>query len=86
MRFLVTMNMPSHSGNLVHQMNVEHPSKSLKEFVETLMKNDFIIVEEFYKDPYTGLDNNRGMIAINYRFVGKIKPLTLVQNKKEELT
>lgn len=75
MRFLVTMNMPSHSGNLVHQMHVEHPAQSLKEFISTLMKEDFVIVEEFYKDPYTGADNNRGMIAINYRFVGKIKPM-----------
>lgn len=66
-------------------MNVEHPSRSLKEFVETLMKDDFIIVEEFYKDPYSGADNNRGMIAINYRFVGKVKPLTFAPPKKEEL-
>lgn len=68
----------------MHQMNVEHPAKSLREFVEALMEEDFIVVEEFYKDPYTGADNNRGMIAINYRFVGKIKPLAFTQVKKED--
>jgi hypothetical protein len=73
MRFLVTMNMPSYSGNLVHQMNVEYPAKDLAHFVEVLMKEDFVIVEEFYRDPHTGGDNSRGMTAINHRYVGKIK-------------
>lgn len=75
MRFLITMNMPSYSGNLVHQMNVEHQSKSLEEFVEALSKEDFVVVEEFYRDPQTGADNSRGMTAINHRYVGKIKTL-----------
>lgn len=75
MRFLVTMNMPSYSGNLVHQMNVEHASSSLEEFVDALTKEDFVIVEEFYRDTQTGADNSRGMTAINHRYVGKIKML-----------
>jgi len=73
MRFLVTMHMPSYSGNLVHQMNVEHKSTSLEEFVDALSKEDFVVVEEFYRDPTTGSDNSRGMTAINHRYVGKIK-------------
>jgi hypothetical protein len=73
MRFLVTMHMPSYSGNLVHQMNVEHKSNSLEEFVDALSKEDFVVVEEFYRDPTTGSDNSRGMTAINHRYVGKIK-------------
>lgn len=76
MRFLVTLNMPSYSGNLVHQVNVEHEaSNSLDEFVEALTANDFVIVEEFYRDPKANTDYSRGMMAINHRFVGKIKPL-----------
>jgi len=67
------MNMPSYSGNLVHQMNVEHKAKSLEEFVDALSKEDFVVVEEFYRDPQTGSDNSRGMTAINHRYVGKIK-------------
>lgn len=74
MKFLVTMSMPSYSGNLVHQMIVEHPSDGLEEFVEALTRNDFVIVEEFYKinnsnDEYS----SRGMVVLNHRYVGKIK-------------
>lgn len=74
MRFLVTMNMPSFNNNLVHQVNVEHAeSNSLEDFIGALTDNDFILVEEFYRDPQTGTENSRGKLALNYRFVGKVK-------------
>jgi len=74
MRFLVTMNMPSFNNNLVHQVNVEHAaSKTLEDFITALTDNDFVLVEEFYRDPTTGLENSRGQLALNYRFVGKVK-------------
>lgn len=77
MRFLCTMHMPSFSNNLVHQVNVEHAeSNSLEEFIEALTTNDFVIVDEYYKDPDTGLENNRGKVALNHRYVGKIKIMT----------
>ena len=81
MRFLVTLNMPSYSNNLVHQVNVEHGgSKSLEEFVEALTANDFVVVEEFYKDPKSNTDYSPGMMAINHRVVGKIKILNSEPN------
>lgn len=74
MRFLVTMNMPSFNNNLVHQVNVEHAeSNSIEDFIAALTDNDFILVEEFYRDPQTGTENSRGKLALNYRFVGKVK-------------
>lgn len=74
MRFLCTLNMPSFSNNLVHQVNVEHAeSNSIEEFIGALTENDFVLVEEFYRDPTTGTENSRGMLALNHRFVGKIK-------------
>jgi len=74
MRFLVTMNMPSFNNNLVHQVNVEHAdSNSLEDFITALTANDFVLVEEFYRDPTTGTENSRGQMALNYRYVGKIK-------------
>ena len=77
MRFLITMNMPSFNNNLVHQVNVEHAaSTSLEEFISALTENDFVLVEEFYRDPNTGLENSRGKLAINHRYVGKIKIMT----------
>lgn len=75
MRFLVTMNMPSYSGNPVHQMHVEHHSASLDAFVDTLANSDFVIVEEFYKDRTDADYYSRGKVAINYRYVGKIKEI-----------
>ena len=76
MRFLVTMNMPSYTNNLVHQMAVEHASGSLKEFIDVLSSEDFIIVEEFYKNPNDGVAYSRGFVALNHRYVGKIKVYT----------
>ena len=74
MRFLITMSMPSYNNNLVHQMQVEHSdSSSLDDFVNALTTNDFVVVEEFYKDPYRDGYQSRGMVAVNYRYVGKIK-------------
>jgi len=75
MRFLVTMNMPSYSGNLVHQMTVEHSAETLDEFVGLLMRDDFIIVEELYKNPNDGSYYSRGNVALNHQYVGKIKAL-----------
>jgi hypothetical protein len=76
-RFLITMNMPSYTGNAVHQMHVEHPAKSLDEFIKALSERDFIIVNEFYKARETNVQKseyeNRGEIAIGYRHIGKIK-------------
>jgi hypothetical protein len=88
MRFLVTMNMPSYTNNLVHQLNIEHAeSKSLEDFIDALTKNDFVIVEEFYRDQQTGTENSRGKMAISHRFVGKIRAMTgesyhLTQNRE----
>lgn len=73
MRFLITMNMPSYTGNAVHQMQVEHPSKTLEEFIKALSERDFVIVEEFYKAREANGYESRGKIAISYRYIGKIK-------------
>lgn len=80
MRFLVIMNMPSYTGNAVHQMHVDHKaSNSLEDFVDALSNNDFVVVEEFYKDRPDMDYYSVGDIAINHRYVGKVK----VFNKQE---
>jgi hypothetical protein len=59
-------------------MQVEHKaSKSLDDFVNALNTNDYILVEEFYKDRNTSEYVSRGMIAINHRYVGKVKVFTI---------
>ena len=78
MRFLITMNMPSYNGGAVHQIICEHPSADLEEFCHALEQNDFLIVDELYKngkfappslDPYYSV----GKTAINHIHIGKIK-------------
>lgn len=77
MRFQITMNMPSRSGNSVHQIIGEHPAKTLEELVDILSQSDFIIVDEIYKDndAARGMGNfySVGKLAINPLFIGKIK-------------
>ena len=73
MRFSITMNMPSYQGNLVHQIVVEHKSASLEEFIDEISNRDFIIVEEFYLDGRNGTSYSRGMLALSYQHIGKIK-------------
>ena len=76
MRFQITMNMPSRSGNAVHQIIGEHPATTLEAFVRELSTNDFVIVEEFYRRAESRSYDSHGQIAINHMFVGKIKPFT----------
>jgi len=73
MKFVITMNMPARSGTAVHQIVAEYPVGSLKEFLDELSDNDFLMVEEYYKDPQNNTLSSNGHIGINYRFVGKVK-------------
>lgn len=80
MRFEIIMNMPvrgdpdsSKPPSLIHRLIVEHPAKSLAEFAHELMNIDFIIVEEFFPDPVSKAYKSHGLIALNHRYVGKVK-------------
>jgi hypothetical protein len=80
MRFQITMNMPSRSGNSVHQIIGEHPAKSLEELTDIMSHADFVIVDEIYKDNGAVAGNANfysvGKIAINPLFIGKVKVFT----------
>lgn len=73
MRFEIIMNMPVRRGDLVHRLIVEHPAKSLVEFINELTEYDFVIVEEFFPDQVLGAYKSNGPIALNRRVVGKVK-------------
>jgi hypothetical protein len=69
------MNMPSRSGNSVHQIIGEHSARSLGELIDVMSSSDFIIVDELYKDNGSDL-YSVGEVAINPLFIGKIKVFT----------
>jgi len=77
MRFQITLNMPSRSGNSVHQIIGDHHANSLEELIDIMARSDFIIVDEIYKDNSHGHGAaslySVGEIAINPLFIGKIK-------------
>jgi|APCry1669193181_1035450.scaffolds.fasta_scaffold152530_1 hypothetical protein len=75
MRFLVTMNMPTKNGSSVHQIMAEHPSDSLESFKEALESEDFIEVEEFYRNT-EGEYYSTGNVLLNHTHVGKVKMFT----------
>lgn len=80
MRFLITMNMPSRSGNTIHQIIAEYPAPSLVAFLKDLETRDFVIVEEFYKDAESPrgapVYYSVGFTAVNHRYIGKIKVIS----------
>ena len=76
MRFLLTMNMPVRSGAQIHQITCEYKNaKSLQDFVNVLTENDFVVVEEFYKDNHSSNYYSVGEIALNHNVIGKIRTI-----------
>ena len=80
MRFLFTMNMPSFTGHLVHQVIGDHAAECIEELLENLEASDFIIVDEIYKDAETKGAGARyytkGQIVLNCMHIGKVKEFT----------
>lgn len=73
MRFLVTLNMPSRKGELVHQVICEYPVSSIDGFLEAINENDFILVEEFYRKPDNAGFYSVGLMILNTMHIGKVK-------------
>lgn len=72
-KFFFTMNMQSRSGNPTHQVigSARHVN-TLDEMVELMHNQEFIIVEEFYKNP-DGSYYSRGETVLNTAHIGKVK-------------
>jgi hypothetical protein len=74
MMFEIIMNMPVRAENaLVHRIICSYPVESLGDVVDDLNQTDFLVVDEWYPNKQTGQFENHGPIALNRRFVGKIK-------------
>jgi hypothetical protein len=73
MRFLVTLNMPSRKGELVHQIVCRYPVDDIDGFLDAVNENDFILVEEFYRKPDNAGFFSVGKMIINTMHIGKVK-------------
>lgn len=73
MRFIVTMNMPSRKGELVHQVICEYSVSNIESFLEAVNDADFILVEEFYRKPDNAGFYSVGMVILNTMHIGKVK-------------
>ena len=73
MKFLITLNMPSRKGELVHQVVCDYKVKNIEEFFEIVSQSDFILVEEFYRKPDNAGFYSVGMMILNTMHIGKIK-------------
>lgn len=74
MRFLLTMNMPSATGHMVHQLTIDHECNSCGEFLDELQSNEFIMGRLYYrqKSPMGEvLWSDRGDIILNTSHIGK---------------
>lgn len=73
MKFSFTMNMQSRSGNPTHQVTGEVDGvDSIEDMLEEMLKSDFILIEEFYRDT-EGKPFNKGKIILNTIHIGKVK-------------
>lgn len=73
MKFLVTMNMPGNTGRLTHQVICEYPVDTIDGLIEALSTQDFLVVDEYYRDPQSHKLFSAGELGLNYRYVGKVK-------------
>ena len=73
MMFEIIMNMPVRTANtLVHRLICSYKVESMAELIDDLNQTDFILVDEWYPNELNQMQNH-GSIALNRRFVGKIK-------------
>lgn len=76
MKFVITMNMPSSQGFLIHQIILEHKSESISEFCDLMNDETFIFGRQIYKR--SDNDGNfvfvdRGDIILNTNHIGKVQ-------------
>jgi len=74
MRFLLTMNMPSANGFLVHQLTVEIPVDSCDQLKDAMNMDEFITGRLYYRRRTPNNDTaweDRGDIVLNTAHIGK---------------
>jgi len=77
MKFLLTLNMASGQGYLVHQVTIEHSANSCEEFWRVLNDEIFIIGRQYYRKRLGPVAepmwDDRGDIIVNTAHIGKVQ-------------
>lgn len=76
MKFVITMNMPSSQGFLVHQVMIKHECKTVKDFCNLLNDELFIVGHQFYKRFDANGESvflDKGEIILNTSHIGKVQ-------------
>lgn len=76
MKFLVTLNMPSASGMLVHQIIIDHESKTCRQFYDSLNNEEFMLCKQWYRRKHAPGDiewEDRGELIVNTSHIGKVQ-------------
>ena len=87
MKFLITMNMPSAQGYLVHQVTIEHHARSCRELCEMLNNDVFIMGRQLYRKRAPGMDaawQDRGDIVLNTAHIGKVAEFVEFDKEEED--
>lgn len=76
MKYLITMNMPSSQGFLIHQIIFEHHDDEMSIFVNRLNEEIFVYGQQFYKRQNENGESffvDKGEIIINTAHIGKVQ-------------
>lgn len=77
MRFLITLNMPSANGFLVHQIIFDHHDETMTLFLDRLNEDIFIYGRQFYKrvneQTGEGFFLDKGELILNTAHIGKVQ-------------
>ena len=88
MRYILTMHMPSATGNMVHQITVDHPSRNLNDLCVHMNEQQFILCRLLYREKaYSHMEGgdliwvDKGLMVINTNHIGKV---TEFKEKEED--
>jgi|DEB0MinimDraft_3_1074331.scaffolds.fasta_scaffold57847_3 hypothetical protein len=77
MKYVLTLNMGGQPGSNSHQVIIDHPCETLEEMKKILSSEDFLIVNQFYKEGETrdgeAIWDDKGNMILNTHLIGKIR-------------
>ena len=77
MKIVITMSIPSATGNYSQQIFCDFPANNMREITQRLSDVDYLLVEQIFKDgvdDYGGIIwGSKGEVILNTMLIGKIQ-------------